>query len=295
MTIEVKEVLKNILYYFYKPLPDKLALKLAFPLRAGEKLELDNPKTFNQKLQWYKLFYRDPLMVQCADKYSVREYIKNKGYEHLLVPLYGAYENADEINFSELPNSFVLKTTNAMGTNIIVKDKSKINEDNIKKELNKWLKKTPLQIWFGREWAYEQIKPRIICEEFIDSNGEDLIDYKFHCFNGTPEVIQVSMERETNLKVNYYDTEWNSIKARQNYPNKTGIVEAPPKLKEMLKIAAEFAEDFPYVRVDFYNIKEKIIFGELTFYSSAGFSKFSPNDLNQYMGELFTLPTKIIL
>lgn len=290
---KVKEYFKNGLFYLFAPLPDKVALKLAFPLRTGEKLDLEDPKTFNQKLQWYKLFYRDPLMAKCADKYSVREYIKSKGYEHLLTDLYGVYDKAEDIKFDTLPNRFVLKTTNAMGTNLIVKDKTKLNKEETKKLLNNWLKKKPLQIWFGREWAYEKIKPRIICEEFIDSEGKDLIDYKFHCFNGNPEIIQVSMDRETDLKVNYYDTDWNMIDARQHYPNKDNdLVDKPSGLTEMIQIAGDLSKDFPYVRADFYNIHKKIIFGELTFYSSAGYSKYKPNDLNMHMGKLFKLPSK---
>lgn len=288
----MKEFFKKILSYAFYPLNDKTALRIAFPIRTGEKLELSNPKTFNQKLQWYKLFYRDPLMIQCADKYAVREYIESKGYEDLLTELYGSYDNAEQIDFDNLPKSFVLKTTNAMGTNILVKDKSLINEKEVKKELNKWLKKKPLQIWFGREWAYEKIKPRIICEEFIDAKGNDLIDYKIHCFNSTPQVIQVSIDRETDLRVNYFDTKWNPIEAQQKYPNKEGEVKKPKKFDEMLEIASDLSKEFPYVRVDLYNIEEKIIFGELTFYSSAGFSKFKPKEFNNYMGNFFKLPVK---
>lgn len=288
----MKEFFKKILYYFVTPLSDKNTLKLALPLRTGEKLDLKDPKSFNQKLQWYKLYYRDPLMTKCADKYSVREFIESKGYGHLLTKLYGVYNNASEINFDELPNSFVLKTTNAMGTNIIVKDKSTINKDEIKDELDQWLNRKPLQLWFGREWAYQNIDPVIICEEFIDSNGQGLVDYKFHCFNSEPKVIQVSSDRETDLKVDYFDLDWQPLEVKQKYPNKGDALPEPPKLQEMKEIAKELSSEFPYVRVDLYNINEKIIFGELTFYSSAGFTKYKPKEFNYYLGSLFELPNK---
>lgn len=291
----LKEVFKNILFYFVYPISDKNVLKIVFPIETGEKFTLDNPKTFNQKLQWYKLYYRDPLMIKCADKFAVREYIKSKGYGHLLTDLYGSYDNADEINFSLLPEEFVLKTNNAMGTNIFVKNKDIIDEGKIKNQLNKWLKKVPLQVWFGREWAYKDIKPKIICEEFIDSKGMDLVDYKFHCFKGEPKIIQVSMEKDTGHKINFYDSKWNYIDAKHIYPTKGDVVDSPPKLNEMFMIAEDLSKDFPYARVDFYNIEEKIIFGELTFYTSAGFGRFEPSDLNEYMGSLFELPEKKVI
>ncbi len=290
--VEIKEYIKKGLYIFGKNISDESMLKIIFPLKTGEKLDLNEPVTFNQKLQWYKLYYRDPLMVDCADKYKVHNYVKAKGYENLLTPIHGVYNSADEINFEKLPKKFVLKTTNAMGTNIFVEDKSLINKKEIKKTLNNWLEKEPLQIWFGREWAYEQITPRIICEEFIDSKGEDLIDYKFHCFNGVPEIIQVSLEKETAHRINFYDTEWNFIHSKHIYPTKGDVLAPPPKLNEMLQIAKNLSSDFPHVRVDFYNLGDKVIFGELTFYTSAGFGKFEPNDLNIHMGNLFKLPMK---
>ncbi len=288
----LKEVFKNILFYFVHPISDKNALKFIFPIETGEKLDINNPKTFNQKLQWYKLYYRDPVMIKCADKFAVREYVHSKGYSHLLTELYGSYDNADDINFSVLPDKFVLKTNNAMGTNIFVKNKNSIDEKRIKKQLNEWLKKVPLQVWFGREWAYKDIKTKIICEEFIDSKGKDLVDYKFHCFKGEPKIIQVSMDKDTGHKINFYDIGWNYIRAKHIYPTKGDIIGSPLKLNEMLKIAGDLSKGFPYARVDLYNVEEKVIFGELTFYTSAGFGKFEPNDLNEYMGSLFELPEK---
>lgn len=288
----LKEIFKNILYYLIAPMEDETVLKLVFPLKTGEKFQIDAPKTYNQKLQWYKLFYRDPLMTKCADKYEVRKYVEAKGYKDLLNPLYGVYDKAEDINFEELPNKFVLKTNNAMGTNIFVNDKKSIDESKIRSKLDNWLNKVPLQVWFGREWAYQDINPKIICEEFIDSQGDDLIDYKFHCFSGNPKIIQVSMEKEQGHKINFYDQYWNYIKVKHIYPTKGDSLKKPHRLKDMLCIASDLSADFPYVRVDLYNIDEKIIFGELTFYTSAGFGKFEPNDLNVQMGNWFELPPK---
>ncbi|EPD52350.1 hypothetical protein HMPREF1210_01703 [Paenisporosarcina sp. HGH0030] len=280
-------------YVLAFPIGDETLLRIVFPLKTGEKFSLKKPTSYNQKLQWYKLNYRDQLMVNCADKFLVHDYIKTKGYKDILTPLYGVYDDSNDINFKELPEKFVLKTNNAMGTNIFVKDKNIIDEEKIKAQLNKWLRMVPLQVWFGREWAYKEIKPRIICEEYIDSYGEDLIDYKFHCFNGIPEIIQVSMEKEANHRINFYDSSWNYIKTKHIYPTKGDLLKKPEMLDDMIKIAKDLSKDFPHVRVDFYNIGARIIFGELTFYTSAGFGKFEPNDLNLQMGELFELPEKI--
>lgn len=288
----IKELIKKIAFRVTARLKDETMLRIVFPLETKEKFDLKNPISYNQKLQWYKLKYRDPKMIKCVDKVLVREYVDSKGYGEILNGLYGVYQNPEKINFDELPNKFVLKVNNAMGTNIFVENKKNIDREKIRNQLKNWLNKTPLQVWFGKEWAYKHVEPKIICEEYIDAKGEELIDYKFHCFNGVPEIVQVSMDKGKQHRINFYDSSWNYIHAEHIYPTKGDVLEKPKKFDKMLEIAKDLAADFPHVRVDFYNIDEKIIFGELTFYTSAGFGSFKPNNLNIHMGDLFQLPNE---
>ncbi len=193
-------------------LPDKEMVKIQYKLATGNYLNLKKPVRFTEKIQWYKLFYRDPLMTQCSDKYEVRKYIEDKGLEDILVPLYGVYDDANEIDFDELPDRFVLKTTNGSHTNILCDDKSQIDKDDIVKTMNNWIDKRSSKI--GREWSYYNINPRIICEKYLDNdmNG-DLTDYKFFCFNGEPFYIYVIVDRFSSdgVKLGIYDTEFKEL------------------------------------------------------------------------------------
>ena len=201
-------------------LPDKLMIQIQYWIKTGRKLNLKSPKRFTEKLQWYKLYYRDPLMTQCADKYNVREYIAQKGYEDILIPLYGVYESADEIDFNILPNSFVLKTTNGSHTNIICKDKSKLDIKKTVKILNNWLEKRSAKL--GREWAYYDIKPRIICEKYLrdkTNKFDGINDYKFICFNGEAKYVWVDVNRYIEHRRNFYDIHWNYIDVSSDVPN----------------------------------------------------------------------------
>ena len=162
--------------------PDKLMIKIQYKIKLGRKLNLKNPKRYTEKLQWYKLNYRNPLMTKCADKYEVREYIKSKGLENILNELYGVYDNPEEIDFNKLPNKFVLKTNHSSGTNIFCYNKSELDINSTKKQLDSWIKQ---KYQAGREWSYKNIKPKIICEKLLERDeNNDLPDYKFFCFNG---------------------------------------------------------------------------------------------------------------
>src|SRR5690625_4768072 len=175
-------------------IPDKYMIELQYFIKTGRKLNLKNPKRFTEKLQWYKLFYRDPLMTKCADKYQVREYVKERGHGDILIPNYGVYSNAREIDFESLPDKFILKTNNSSKTNIICKDKSTLNIGETIKVLNSWINKRPVHL--GREWAYYDIEPKIICEKLLideSNNTGELNDYKFFCFNGQAEYIWVDV------------------------------------------------------------------------------------------------------
>jgi len=275
-------------------LPDTLMIKLQFRIYTGRRLNLKRPITFNEKIQWYKLYYRDPLMIICADKYKVREYVKNMGLSTILNDCYKVYDSVNDINFDELPDKFVLKTTNGSGTNYFCENKESLQKKEVIGLLKDWMK--PFKKSPGREWGYDSIVPRIICEKFLEVNhdeGEDLRDYKFFCFNGQPRYIQVDMYRSTAHKRNIYDINWNYIDQTITYPNVGDVLERPPNLEKMIEISTVLSSNFPHVRVDLYDYRGKVIFGELTFYHGSGYEKFSSYQFEKEMGDHFILPNKL--
>ena len=272
-------------------IPDKIMVKLQYRIKTGRKLNLKNPQRYTEKLQWYKLNYRNPLMTKCADKYTVREYVENKGLGYILNELYGVFDNVNEIDFDKLPNKFVLKTTNDSDTNIFCKDKVNSDLEEIKKKMDKKMKERA-QIPLAREWAYNNSKRRIICEKLLedkDTKDNSINDYKFLCFNGKPEFIVYDVDRYLGHKRNFYDTTWKYLNISSDCPNFGDIVERPEKLEEMLEIAKILSENFPAVRVDLYCVQNKIYFGELTFYPWSGYVKFEPDKFDFVLGEKFNL------
>ena len=294
--MDYKKIIKNQnirfkILKFLNFIPDKTMVKLQYRIKTGRKLNLKNPQRYTEKLQWYKLNYRNPLMTKCADKYTVREYIESKGLGHILNKLYGVYDNVNEIDFDKLPNKFVLKTTNDSDTNIFCKDKANSDLEEIKKKMNKKIKERT-QIPLAREWAYNNSKRRIICEKLLEDKGtkdNSINDYKFLCFKGKPEFIVYDIDRYIGHKRNFYDTSWKYLNISSDCPNFGDIVEKPEKLKEMLEIAKILSEDFPAVRVDLYCIQNKIYFGELTFYPWSGYVKFEPDEFDFILGKKFKI------
>ncbi len=271
---------------FTEFIPDKPMIKLQYKIATGRKLNLKNPKRFTEKLQWYKLNYRNPLMTQCADKYEVRRYIEKKGYEDILIPLYGVYDSADDIDFSNLPDRFVLKTTNGSQTNILCNDKNKLDIKSTRQTLDSWINNRPVKA--GREWAYYNIKPKIICEKYLDKDhNNDIVDYKFFCFKGHVECLLICKDRfsQSGLKMGFYDRNFKFIdidKKKYSMTNDYGEkvnVEKPQEFTKMLYIAEKLSKDFPHVRVDLYNIRGKIYFGELTFYDASGYVDYGDFDI----------------
>ena len=281
-----KKILNKISVF----LPDKLFLKIKFRYHFGHKLYLNNPKTFNEKLQWLKLNNRKPEYTQLVDKYEVRKYIKEKIGDEYLIPLLGVYNNFDEINFAELPNQFVLKPNHTSGNVFICRDKSKIDYIKLKKEVDLWLKRK--YYWLHREWPYKNVKPKIVCEKFmVDESEKDLKDYKVFCFNGTPKLIQVDYNRFSGHKRNLYDVNWGYVPASFQYSSDPNVkISKPHKLEKVLKLAEKLAKEHPFIRVDFYIINNEIYFGEITFYPEAGFGKFEPKDISNEMGGWINLP-----
>lgn len=273
-------------------LPDKLYLKLLYKAKTGKKLNLDSPITFNEKIQWLKLYDRNPDYTKLVDKFKVREFVAEKIGEQYLIPLLGVYENFDEINFNTLPNQFVLKCTHDSGGIVICKDKSQFDLIKARKKVNRSLKRNYYYTY--REWPYRNIKPRIICERYmVDESKTELKDYKIFCFNGEPIMIQVDFNRFKNHKRNLYDINWNYLPfaiQQPTDPNKK--IRKPEKLDEMLEIAKSLAEGFPHVRVDLYSVYDQIYFGEMTFYHGSGFEKFIPETYDKVLGDMLELPQK---
>lgn len=277
----------NILY----KINPKLDLEILFRLKVGYKLNLKNPITYNEKLQWIKLYDKNPLMPKCCDKYAVREYIEKKGYKNILNRLIWKGFNPDDIPFDELPSQFVIKVTHGSTFNIIVTDKSKFDKEEAIKKCKKWLRAKFLPCY--GEWFYGIEKPRVIVEEYLEGDGNlPLFDYKFFCFNGKVKMIYVDTWKDGNHAINAYDADFNLFKdVELGYPNDTETnVETPKALNEMKKIAEDLSKDFLHVRVDFYYTHGKIYFGELTFTKGAGFGKIKPYEFDVKMGNWLDLP-----
>lgn len=270
--------------------PDKMYLSLLFKKRLGYKMDWKNPQTFNQKLQWMKLYYHNPKMTEYADKYAVRKHIEELFGEKYLIELLGVYDKADEIDFEALPNQFVLKCNHGAGFNIICKDKSEFDIEGAKKKLDKWMKTDFYKI--KREYHYKDIPKKIICERFMkDAETEELNDYKFFCIGGEVRMIQVDFDRYANHKRNIYDKNWNLLDVQISFPNdKNRKCDKPEDLEKMIEIAEKLSKEFPQVRVDLFYINHNIYIGEMTFFSGAGFSKYNPAAFERELGSLLKLP-----
>lgn len=277
-------------YYKYL-VSDEQLIRRKFKKRLGREVNLKNPVKYNDKLQWLKLNWYDPIATKCADKYEVREIIKEKVGEKYLNELIAVYESVDEIDIDKLPDKFVLKGTHGSGFNIICKDKSKMNWDEEFKKMRRWLRTNYyLQ---NRESVYKDIKPRIICEEFlVQDDGDELRDYRFFCFNGRPKFITVdfSITEKQKTRRNLYGLEWNLMDAEISYPKETNIqVEKPEKLEEMIELSKKLSSGFPHARVDFYYIDKRVIFGEITFFHQSGMGRINPEEFEVDMGNWLEL------
>lgn len=270
---------------FFDFLSDENYLKLFYRIRTGKKLNLENPQTFNEKIQWLKLNDRRDIYTTMVDKYKVKKYVANLiGEEHIISTL-GIWENINDIDFESLPNKFVLKCTHDSGGVIVCSDKSKLDIKKVKKKFNKSLRKN--YFYHGREWPYKNVKPRIIAEEFI---GDKIIDYKFLCYNGVVKNMFTCSERETgNLCVDFFDLEWNHLPFQRFYPNSKKEIKKPVNFEKMIEISEVLAKGTKLVRVDFYEKNNKLYFGEITFSPGSGFEKFTPDEWDLKLGEMIEL------
>jgi hypothetical protein len=276
-------------------LPDKAYVHLLYLKTHGHFLHLRRPRTFDEKLQWYKLYYRDARMTTLSDKFEVRDFLRAGGHGGLLNELYGVYDNPDEIDLSALPEQFVLKATHGSGMNIICRDKKSLDWEKSRGLMKQWLRSN--YFYSGRQWAYKNIKPRLICEKFLENQEfHELIDYKFYCYHGRPEVLFVCTGRfaASGVKYNAYDMDWNRIYTYKGKPGSDLVIEKPDTLAALIATAGELCGNFPFVRVDLYSIKGKTIFGEFTFYPDSGATPFTPDHYNYFFGDFFVLPEKIL-
>ncbi len=270
---------------FYNNLSDDEYLKKLFRAKMGTALDLDNPQTFNEKLQWLKLYDRKPIYTTMVDKYGVKKYVADKIGEEYIIPTIGVWERFDDIDFDALPEQFVLKCTHDSGGLVICRDKSKLDLNAVKKKINRSLKRNYYS--WGREWPYKDVKPRIIAEKYmVDKSGCELNDYKFFCFGGVCKCFKVDFDRFVEHHANYYDIKGNLLDfGEADYPpKKDRIIELPSNMQQMIELAEKLSREIPFLRVDFYNINEKIYFGELTFFPASGMGAFTSEECDKKLG-----------
>jgi len=267
---------------------DETFLKWQYLRELKKPLNLDPPKTFNEKIQWLKLHWRKDILTQCADKYEVRQFVEARGGADILKKLYGVWERAEDIDPAQLPEQFVFKVNHGCRQQIICRDKAEMDWRATGMKLNKFLQRNRFSL--GREWSYKNISPRIFCEEFL----EPLLEYNFFCFNGTPQIIEVVADQLGDTLAEMRDANWKSF--GRKYLIASGFPAPPQKPARfdlMWDCAAKLSAGFPFVRVDFLDCKDKVYFGEMTFYPRNGLMDLVPNSLDEHFGSLLELPEKI--
>ena len=286
------KVLAWMLSHYGSFLPDKLFLKIAFRLQMGKKLNLGNPKTFNEKLQWLKLYDRKPEYTIMVDKYLVKKYIADIIGEKYIIPTLGVWNSVDEIDFDKLPQQFVLKCNHNSGVLVICKDKSKLDIASAKRKMARAFKQNFYKL--GREWPYKDVKRKIIAEKYMeDSKTSELRDYKFFCFDGNVKALFIASERQSlteDTKFDFFDVNFKHLPCTNGHPNAVKNIQKPICFEEMKKLASSLSKGIPHVRVDFYEVDGKVYFGELTFYHWSGFVPFNPPSWDNEFGSWINLP-----
>lgn len=267
-----------------------LALSVLYHERTGNLLNLSNPRTYNEKIQWFKIYGITSKITRLADKYRVREFVADRIGEEYLVPLLGVWKYPEEIDFSLLPDQFVLKANHGCGYNYIVTNKSQMDEVDVLSSLRRWLLED--YSFKAFEMQYHNIPRRILAEEYIENRSGNLNDYKFRCFNGKVELISFVTDRYQGIKMDWFDREWNTLPITlDGNPHSEKPVPRPDNLDEMIEIAETLAAGFPHVRVDLYRLDNgRIYFGEMTFTPSSGMAKWDSPEWDYKLGSLFTYP-----
>lgn len=268
----------------------KLTLKVEFYRHMKYKLDLKNPKTFNEKLQWLKLYDHRDEYTKMVDKYEVRKYIAEAIGEEYLIPIYGVWEKFDDIDFDKLPEKFVLKCTHDSGGSVICTNKNQMDLKSAREKINKSLKQN--YYYFNGEYPYKNVKPRIIAEQYmVDDSGTGLRDYKFFCFDGNPEALAIITDRWGNVSADFFDMEFTHMSLENEYKNAEKPVKKPPGFEKMYALSCILSKNIPHVRVDLYDINGKVYFGELTFFHDSGFVNFYPKKFDEIFGNWLKLPT----
>ncbi len=272
---------------YFEIIDDSSYLKNRFKEMTGDDLDIDNPTSFNEKLQWLKLHNRNPKYTECVDKYLAKKHIEKLLGKDYLIPTIGIWDSPKEIEWGKLPEKVVLKCTHDSGSTIIV-NQSSFDIDDVSYRLSVQLDTD--YYWIGREWPYKNVCPRIIAEPYIADNQE-MMDYKFMCFNGRVESLFVCTDRMggTGLKVTFFDTDWNRLPFERHYPSDKREIEKPENLHEMVRIAEELSRGIPFVRIDLYDIQGRILFGEMTFFPGGGMEEFTPKEWDEKYGKLIVL------
>lgn len=277
-----------------KWMPDRTYLKLLFEARTGKKLNLDNPQTFNEKLQWLKLYNRKPIFTTMVDKCEAKKYVAERIGEEYIIPTLGVWDKFEDIDFDALPQQFVLKCTHDSGGLVVCRDKQQLDLESARKKINKSLKRN--YYWHTREWPYKNVKPRIIAEQYMeDSVTNELRDYKFFCFNGKMKVMFIASERYNNTtetRFDFFDRDFQHLDFRNGHPNADVPPAKPEKFEEMCVLAEKLSDNLPLLRVDFYEVDGKIYFGELTFSHWGGMMPFEPDEWDRKLGDWIELPSK---
>ena len=295
----VKDILKkpSLLFMtfghwgFFNWMSDEQYLRIAYKIKLGKNLNLENPETFNEKLQWLKLYDRRPEYTMMVDKFEVKKYVSDIIGEEYVIPTLGVYNSFEEINFDALPNKFVLKCTHDSGGIVICKDKSSFNKKKVKSKLEKCLKHN--FYWGFREWPYKNVKPRIIAEVYMsDTKQSGLIDYKFFCFDGEIKSMYIATERFNSTdetKFDFYDADFNHLPFTNGHPNANIMPSRPDNFELMKDIASKLSRNIPHVRVDFYEVDGKVYFGEMTFFHWSGLKPFVPEEWDMTFGSWIEL------
>ena len=287
----LKRFLRMVISQFlsWRIFSDKASIKLKYRFLMKRKLNLKSPQTFNEKLNWIKLYYRKPIMTTMVDKYEVKQYVTDIIGPEYVIPSIAIYDKWDDIDFNTLKTPFVMKTTHASGVIKIVKDLESFDKETTKKIFNKSLKQN--YFYSCREWPYKNVKPRIIIEQFIKDEKEDNLPvYKFFCFNGEPYLVQtIKNDKTTYETIDYFDMDWKFLNLKQNFENSKEPLNKPVNFEEMKELAAKLSKGFPFVRVDLYSVNNIIYFSEFTFFSDAGYQRFYPDEWDLILGEKIIL------
>lgn len=283
--------LVNSAHGFYKSVPDETYLIRMFKAKMGYELNLDNPKTYNEKLQWLKIYDRKPIYTTMVDKYRAKEYVAQIIGEQYIIPTLGVWNHFDEIDFEKLPDKFVLKCTHDSGGLIICKDKSSFDIKKARQVINNSLQKN--YYFKFREWPYKNVKPQIIAEKFMYSSKEGIgipiMDYKIYTFNGVARMCMINQDRGIHTKADYFDRDFKWLDFKWGYDHANIQIKKPDQFEKMFKLAEKLAYGCPELRVDFYEVDGQIYFGELTFFDGSGFEKIEPVEWDYKLGNMLDL------